>query len=73
MTCDDRPPMTRIAKRYHYRCCACGGERDRPGQRYCRACHNAANREWRAKRMQELRDLRTFRAERVARETIEAQ
>lgn len=27
------------------RCSACGGERDRPGQRLCRECHNAYARE----------------------------
>jgi hypothetical protein len=28
-------------------CSRCGGERDRPGQRYCRACHADYCREWR--------------------------
>lgn len=29
-------------------CSRCGSPRDRPGQRYCRACHNAYQRAWRA-------------------------
>lgn len=31
-------------------CSNCGRERDRPGQRYCRSCHNAYQRQWRKER-----------------------
>lgn len=30
-------------------CSKCAGPRDRAGQRYCRACHNAYSRAWRAR------------------------
>lgn len=36
-------------------CSKCGGERDRPGQAYCRACHAAYQREHRP-RHSELAD-----------------
>jgi hypothetical protein len=35
-------------------CSRCGGVRDRPGQRYCRKCHNRAKRERDARLKQAL-------------------
>ena len=48
----------RIAKRYTHACSGCGGLRDREGQRYCRACHAKAQRNYRQRL---LRDAKAFR------------
>lgn len=39
-------------------CPKCKGPRDRPGQRYCRRCHNTYQRDYKRRQAQELRDLR---------------
>lgn len=39
-------------------CSKCGGDRDRPGQGYCRSCHAEYMKEWRARQRTELESLR---------------
>ena len=40
----------RVPYRDERPCPRCGGHRDKPEQRYCRACHAAYMRQWRAER-----------------------
>lgn len=44
-------------------CSLCRGERDRPGQQLCRACHAAYMREWRKKQHALVQLARTLIAE----------
>jgi hypothetical protein len=53
-------------------CFQCGEARDREGQRYCRACHAAYQRDWRRQRTRLLQQLMEQHSDIVQRETIEA-
>lgn len=57
-------------------CSRCGGERDRPGQRYCSECHAATMRAWRRRQADrvarlEAELLAAAYGKNVSRETID--